>query len=58
MSKLNINNILIIPKIPNAIGDTIDIDFVSDSCKSCVNINPNKNIDEITPKVTMKPKKM
>jgi len=57
-SKLNIKNKLIIPKIMNAIGETIPITFVREVCKNFVNINPIRNIEDITPKVTIIPKRI
>jgi len=41
--------------IPKAMGEIIPIALVSDACKNFVKINPIKNIDEITPKVTNNP---
>ena len=55
-SKLNIKNKLMIAKIPNAIGETIPITFVKDACKNFVKINPNKNIEDITPNATIIPR--
>jgi len=57
-SKLNIRNKLTTARIPKAIGDTIPITLVNDVCKNFVNINPIRNIEDITPKVTNNPKKM
>jgi hypothetical protein len=54
-SKSNIKNILIIPKIPKAIGDNIPITFVSDVCKKVVNMSPSKVMKTIIPKVTKSP---
>ena len=54
-SKLNIKNKLIIVRIPNAIGEIILIALVNDPCKKKVKINPNKNIDKMTPKVIITP---
>ena len=55
-STLKINSILINARIPKAIGETIPIAFVKDSCNSFVKINPNKNMEVITPPVTIKPR--
>ena len=54
-SIFNINNMLIINNIKNAIGDIIPIIFVKDTCKNVVNINPNKNINVIMPRVIINP---
>ena len=54
-SMLKINKILIIIKIPNAIGETIPITFVNDALKIVVNINPNIAIKTTTPKTTINP---
>ena len=51
ISKLNIIKILIIPRMPNAIGLIISIDFVKDSWSRNVKINPKINIETITPEV-------
>ena len=56
--KLKIKNKLTIARIPKAIGDTIPITFVNETCKNFVKINPNKNIETITPKATIKPNKI
>ena len=57
-SKLKIKNKLTIAKIPKAIGEIIPIALVREACKNCVKINPTKNIEVITPKVTNKPRKI
>ena len=57
-SKLNIKNKLTIAKIPKAIGETIPITLVKDTCKNFVKINPTKNIELITPKATIIPKRI
>ena len=54
-SKLNIKKILMMVKIPNAIGEIIPITFVKDFCKKKVKIKPNKNIEVKTPKLTTIP---
>lgn len=58
MSTLNIIKILIIARIPNAIGLIIPIALVRDFCKKKVNISPKINIETITPNVTVNPKRM
>ena len=55
ISMLNINSTLIIIKVPKAIGDTMPIILVSDTCSTVVKINPNRNINIITPKVMISP---
>jgi len=57
-SKLNIKNKLTTAKIPNAIGETIPITLVKETCKNFVKINPSKNIELTTPKATRIPKKI
>ena len=47
-----------IAKIPNAIGEIIPITFVKDTCKNFVKINPNKNIEDITPNATTTPRRI
>ena len=54
-SMLKINKMLTNANIPKAIGETIPMAFVKDDCKNLVNIKPNKNIEETTPKVTITP---
>jgi len=54
-SKLNINNRLITAKIPKAIGEIIPIALDKEACKNFVKINPNTNIDRITPNATTNP---
>ena len=51
-SKPNINIKDIIPNIKNAIGETISITDVSETCKNFVKISPTKNILSTTPSVT------
>jgi hypothetical protein len=58
MSILNINAILINPKIKKAIGETIPITFVRDTSRIVVKTRPNKNMKEITPMEISKPKKI
>ena len=53
---LNISKILIIPKIPNAIGEIIEIAFVNEAEKIAVKSNPTINMDSITPNVTTRPR--
>ena len=57
-SKLNIRNKLTTAKIPKAIGEIIPIALVKEACKNFVNIKPNKNIEDITPRVTINPKRI
>lgn len=57
-SKLNIRNKPMIARIVNAIGEIIPIALVNEDCKNFVNINPNKNIEDMTPKATTKPKRI
>lgn len=57
-SKLNIKNKLTTARIPKAIGEIIPIALVREACKNFVNINPIRNIEDITPKVTNNPKKI
>ena len=57
-SRLNIKNKLIIPSIANAIGETMPMTFVNDSCKRVVNIKPRRVINITTPKTTIKPNKI
>ena len=57
-SKLNIRNKLTTARIPKAIGEIIPIALVNDVCKNFVNIRPNKNMEDITPRVTINPKKI
>ena len=55
MFTLNIIRMLIIARMPKAIGLIIPIALVKDSCKKKVKINPKMNMEIITPKVTMNP---
>ena len=55
-SKLKIKNKLTIAKIVKAMGEMIPIALVREVCRSFVKINPNKNIEEMTPRATVKPK--
>lgn len=57
-SKLKIKNKLINARTPKAMGEIIAIALVREACKNCVKINPTKNIEVITPKVTSKPSKI
>ena len=57
-SKLNIKDKLTTAKIPKAIGEIIPIALVSEAWRNFVKINPNKNIEDITPKATINPKKI
>ncbi len=57
-STLKISKILIIPRIPKAIGESIPITFVRDTCRIVVKIRPNRNINEITPRTTSRPRKI
>ena len=57
-SKLNIKNKLTTAKIPKAIGEIIPIAFVKEVCRNFVKINPNKNIEDITPIATTTPKRI
>lgn len=57
-SKSNIRNKLTIAKIPKAIGEIIPIAFVKEDCKNVVKINPNRNIEDITPNATTTPKRI
>ena len=57
-SKLNIKNKLTIPKIEKAIGETMPIALVKEACSNCVNISPKRNMEEITPSVTINPSLM
>ena len=57
-SILNIKNILITARIPNAMGEIIPITFVREACKNLVKIKPIKNIDVITPRATIRPRKI
>lgn len=57
-SKLNIKKILTIAKIPNAMGEIIPITFVSETCRNWVKIKPIKNIEVITPRATIRPRKI
>ena len=56
-SKLNIKNILIIPNMAKAIGETIAITLVKDCCNKVVKIRPKSNIKIITPKTITAPNK-
>lgn len=53
--KLKIRNKLTIPKIPNAIGEIIDIAFVKEASRIFVKINPTMKREVITPSVTNSP---
>ena len=57
-SKSKIKNKLTKAKIPKAIGEIIPIALVNEAWRNFVKINPNKNIEDITPKATIKPKKI
>ena len=57
-SRLNIRKILTTAKIPNAMGEIIPIAFVREACKNLVKINPTKNMEDMTPRATIKPRKM
>ena len=57
ISILNISIKLMIISMPNAIGDTIPITLVKDTCRNVVNINPSSTMNKITPEVTINPKK-
>ena len=57
-SKLNIRNKLTIAKIPKAIGDIIPITLVREACRNFVNINPIRNMEDMTPEVTINPKRI
>ena len=57
-SKLKIKNKLTTAKIPKAIGDIIPMALVNEACKNFVNINPTKNKEEITPRVTINPRRI
>jgi len=56
-SKSNIKNILIIPNMAKAIGETIAITLVKDCCKRVVKISPKSNIKIMTPETTIAPNK-
>lgn len=53
----NINNKLITANIPNAIGETMPITVVKDFCSIVVNISPSRNMNNITPAVTISPRR-
>ena len=57
-SKSKIKNKLTIASIPKAIGETIPIALVNEAWRNFVKINPNKNIEDITPKATINPNKI
>ena len=57
-STLKMRSMLINASSPNAIGETIDMAFVNDACKNCVNMRPNTNIERMTPIVTITPNMM
>jgi len=57
-SKLNIKNKLTTAKIPKAIGEIIPMALVREACKNFVNIKPKRNIEEITPRVTINPRRI
>ena len=57
-SKLKIKNMLMIPKIPNAMGEIIEITFVRDSWRIVVNIRPRAIIKARTPATTNRPNKI
>lgn len=58
ISKLNIIKMLMMARIPNAIGLIIPMELVRDFCNKKVKINPKINIETITPNVTVNPSKM
>ena len=57
-SRLNIRNILTTAKIPNAMGEIIPMAFVREACKNLVKINPTKNMEDMTPRATIRPRKI
>ncbi len=57
-SKLNMRNKLTRAKIPKAIGDMIPMTLVREACRNFVNINPIRNIEDMTPAVTINPKRI
>lgn len=57
-SKSKIKNKLTTAKIPKAIGEIIPIALVNEAWRNFVKINPNKNIENITPEATINPKRI